>query len=54
VNLAALDARVAATLTANFDSDVAHAARIALQTWQRRSVWERMVEWVGWIVERQQ
>jgi cardiolipin synthase A/B len=54
VNLAALDAHVAATLTANFDNDVAHATRITLQTWQRRSVWERIVEWVGWIVERQQ
>jgi cardiolipin synthase len=54
VNLAALDPHVAATLTANFDDDVAHAARIDLETWERRSVWERMVEWVGWVVERQQ
>ena len=54
VNLAVLDPRVAATLTANFDDDVAHAARIDLQDWERRPVWERMVEWAGWVVERQQ
>jgi cardiolipin synthase A/B len=54
VNLAVLDAQVAATLTANFDDDVAHAARIDLATWQRRSIWERTLEWAGWIVERQQ
>jgi cardiolipin synthase A/B len=54
VNLAVLDRQVAATLTANFDDDVAHAARIDLEAWERRSIWERMFEWVGWIVERQQ
>jgi cardiolipin synthase len=54
VNLAVLDPRVAATLTANFDEDVAHAARVDLQTWESRSVWERAVEWAGWVVERQQ
>jgi cardiolipin synthase len=54
VNLATLDPHVAATLTANFDDDVAHAARIDLKTWESRSIRERMVEWVGWVVERQQ
>jgi cardiolipin synthase A/B len=54
VNLAVLDPQVAATLTANFDDDVAHAARIDLAAWEKRSIWERMVEWAGWIVERQQ
>jgi len=54
VNLAVLDPRFAATLTANFDDDVAHGARIDLQDWERRPVWERMVEWAGWVVERQQ
>jgi cardiolipin synthase A/B len=54
VNLAVLDPQVARTLTANFDDDVAHATRIDLQTWEARSIWERMVEWVGWVVERQQ
>src|SRR5215475_789731 len=54
VNLAALDPPVARTLTANFADDVAHAARIDLAAWESRSVGERMVEWAGWVVERQQ
>lgn len=54
VNLAVLDPHVAAALTANFDDDVAHAAHIDLQAWEGRSTWERMVEWAGWVLERQQ
>ena len=54
VNLAVLDPQVAATLTANFNDDVAHAARVDLGAWEQRSILERMLEWVGWIVERQQ
>lgn len=54
VNLAVLNARVAATLMENFDEDIVRANRIDLETWERRSIWERMFEWLGWLVERQQ
>ena len=54
VNLATLDAKVAAKLTGDFDDDVAHAARIDLRAWERRSLWERVLESAGWLVERQQ
>lgn len=54
VNVAILDPYVAATLTANFDDDISDAARIDFETWEKRSVWERAIEWAGWLVERQQ
>jgi cardiolipin synthase A/B len=54
VNLAALDSQVAATLTRNFQEDISHSRRVSLEEWQQRSVFERILGWVGWLVERQQ
>ena len=54
VNLAILDSAVAEKLTREFEEDIAHSKRITLDEWEHRSVFERMLEWIGWILERQQ
>jgi cardiolipin synthase A/B len=54
VNLAALDPQLARTLTQQFQQDIAQGERITYEKWKRRPVWERGIEWVGWLVERQQ
>lgn len=54
VNLAAMDPQVAASLTRQFEKDLDSARQISYEQWKKRSVWERMVESAGWLLERQQ
>jgi cardiolipin synthase A/B len=54
VNLAALDEGLAARLEQDFQEDLAHSRPIAYDEWRRRSIFERMHEWLGWILERQE
>jgi cardiolipin synthase len=54
VNLAALDPQLAASLTRQFESDLGSAQQISLQDWKKRPMWERVVEWAGFLTERQQ
>jgi cardiolipin synthase len=54
VNLAVLDSQVAAKLMAEFEDDASHSRRITLADWEKRSLFERMLEWFGWVLERQQ
>ena len=54
VNLAVMDPALASKLAANFQDDLARARRETLQEWEHRSVWERGMEWVGWIIAREQ
>jgi cardiolipin synthase A/B len=54
VNLAVLDPALAAKLGANFQDDLAKAHRETLEEWQHRSVWERGMEWLGWLIAREQ
>ena len=54
VNLAALDPQVAASLTRQFEKDLTSAKQVNYKDWKKRPVWERAVEWVGWVTERQQ
>jgi cardiolipin synthase len=54
VNLAAYDEKLAARLTEDFTRDLASSHAVSLEEWQQRSVFERMHEWVGWALERQQ
>jgi cardiolipin synthase A/B len=53
-NLAALDEGLAARLEQDFQNDLAHSRRITYKAWRRRSPFERVHEWLGWIVERQE
>jgi cardiolipin synthase A/B len=53
-NLAALDEGLAERLEQDFQNDVAHSRRVTHRKWSRRSPFERVHEWLGWILERQQ
>ena len=54
INVAILNPEVAAKLTRDFDEDIAHSRHISLDQWQKRGVFERILELIGWVFERQQ
>jgi cardiolipin synthase len=54
VNLAALDPALAAKLTSSFDEDLSKSHRETLDEWEHRSYWERGMEWLGWLIAREQ
>lgn len=54
VNLAALDPELAAKLSANFEEDLRNAHHETLQEWENRSFAERSMEWLGWLIAREQ
>jgi cardiolipin synthase len=54
VNLAALDPDLAAKLNANFQEDLSKAHHETLEEWKHRSLWERGMEWLGWLIAREQ
>jgi cardiolipin synthase len=54
VNLAALDPELAGKLSANFEADLARSHRETLEAWENRPYWERGMEWLGWLIAREQ
>lgn len=54
VNLAALDDTLASRIEDDFQRDVAESRRVTYADWNSRPVLERLNEWLGWIVERQE
>jgi cardiolipin synthase len=54
INVAVLDPGVAAILTRDFENDASQGKRISLQEWNNRGVFERLLEYFGWIFEHQQ
>jgi cardiolipin synthase len=54
VNLAAYDEKLAARLIEDFTRDLARSRPVSYEEWKHRSIFERMYEWVGWLLERQQ
>ena len=54
INLAARDEKLAARLAEDFSTDLAASREITYDEWRRRSIFERMHEWLGWVLERQQ
>jgi cardiolipin synthase len=54
VNLAAVDPQLAARLAEDFQRDLSEAKRITYEQWQQRPLKERVLEWFGRILERQQ
>ena len=54
VNLAAIDEKFAARLDEDFARDLQDSRAVDYQEWRRRSIFERMHEWAGWLLERQQ
>ena len=54
VNLAARDPDFAARLEEDFVSDLANSKVVTYRRWTARSIFERVHEWLGSIIERQQ
>jgi cardiolipin synthase len=54
VNLAMRDTGVAARLLQDYERDLASCDEITLDRWQKRPLWEKVVEPFVWILERQQ
>ena len=54
MNIAALDEGLADRLEQDFQRDLAGSRRITYKKWKRRPIFERIHEWLGWILERQE
>jgi len=54
VNIAVLDPQIAARLTADFMNDLGQSEEITLEKWKHRPMYQRVIEWVGSLLERQQ
>ena len=54
INLAARDEKLTARLLEDFAMDLAGSHEVTYEQWQRRSIFERMHEWLGSVLERQQ
>lgn len=54
INVAVLDPGMAETLTRDFETDASQGKQITLQEWNNRGVFERLLEYIGWIFEHQQ
>jgi cardiolipin synthase A/B len=54
VNLAAFDEAFTLRLQEDFLADMAVSLPISYEQWQRRSVFERAPELLGWVLQRQQ
>jgi cardiolipin synthase A/B len=53
-NLVVLDKELAARLLSDFQNDLSQSRRVTLQDWEHRPVWERGMEWLGWLISREQ
>ena len=54
VNMVMLDGSVTARLTADFERDLADCTEVTLAEWRKRPLWEKALNPVVWILERQQ
>jgi cardiolipin synthase len=54
VNLAAQSRALAARLAADFQQDLQRSHRVTYDAWRRRSAWEKFMETLGSLIDRQQ
>jgi cardiolipin synthase len=54
VNLAVVDPALAAKLSANFENDLKESHSETLEEWEHRPYWQRGMEWLGWLIAREQ
>jgi cardiolipin synthase len=54
VNLAVADERLYDRLEEDFRRDLSQSRQITLEHWKNRSVFERVNEYLGWVLERQE
>ena len=53
-NLVVLDRELASRLLADFHDDLSKSRKITLEEWEHRPVWDRGMEWLGWLIAREQ
>lgn len=54
VNVAALDPALAARIRSDFEHDLEESRAVSYEEWRRRPILERVNEWLGWLIERQE
>jgi cardiolipin synthase len=54
VNVAMPDPAVVARLEEDFQRDLSRSREMTYEQWSRRPIWERMQEWCGWIIQKQE
>ena len=54
VSLVGLDEKFAGRVLQDFHADRAQSHAVSLSEWRQRPIWERVHEWFGWLLERQQ
>ena len=54
VNVAIPDAAVAKRLDQDFESDLRESRPVGYEQWKRRPIWEKINEWLGWLLINQQ
>jgi cardiolipin synthase len=54
VNLTVRDEAIAARLTEDHDRDISRSREITLEQWRSRSIVEKLVGSIAWVLERQQ
>jgi cardiolipin synthase len=54
INLAARDEELTARLSEDFAADLSASREVTYEEWRQRSIFERMHEMLGWVLERQQ
>jgi cardiolipin synthase len=54
VNVAMPDPAVVARLEEDFQRDLSRSREMTYEQWSRRPIWEKMEEWCGWIIQKQE
>ena len=54
VNMAFLDAAVASRLEQDFQNDLGESTEVSYEEWKQRPCYEKVHEWAGALIERQQ
>ena len=53
INLATLDTTLASRIESDFEKDLKQSKRVTLEEWQKRGLWERCLEALGWLIARE-
>ena len=54
VNVAVPDPAFVARLEADFQRDLARSREMSYEEWKNRPFWEKLQEWCGWVIQRQE
>jgi cardiolipin synthase len=54
ISVAVLDPSLAAEVVRQFEADLRQSRQITYEGWRNRPVYERLFEWAGWLLKRQE